>query len=84
MGSSDNTRDGLASQSHRYRMPGQPLLNQHQVGGASRGPDGPSACQSPPGADQEGGDGGRDGQPTPATATLPWAPRTPPPPRVCL
>ena len=26
-GGSDNTGDGLASQPHRYRMPGQPLLN---------------------------------------------------------
>ena len=30
----------LASQSHRYRMPGQPLLNRHQVGGGSGSPDG--------------------------------------------
>ena len=36
---------------------------------------------SPPGADQEGGDGGPDGQPTPATATLPWAPRNLPHPQ---
>ena len=33
MGGSDNKRDGLASQPRRYRVPGQPLLNQHQVGG---------------------------------------------------
>ena len=32
MGGSDNTRDGLASQSGRYRM-----LNQRQVGVASLG-----------------------------------------------
>ena len=33
MGGSDNKVDGLASQPRRYRMPGQPLLNRHQVGG---------------------------------------------------
>ena len=40
MGGSDNKRDGLASQPRRYRVPGQPLLNRHQVGGVSRSPDG--------------------------------------------
>ena len=40
MGGSDNKGDGLASQLHHYRVPGQPLLNQHQVGGVSRNPDG--------------------------------------------
>ena len=39
MGGSDNTGDGLASQPCRYRVPGQPLLNRHQVGGASRSTD---------------------------------------------
>ena len=39
-GGSDNKGDGLASQPHRYRVPGQPLLNRHQVGGVSRSPDG--------------------------------------------
>ena len=39
-GGSDNTRDGLASQPRRYWVPGQPLLNRHQVGGVSRSPDG--------------------------------------------
>ena len=45
MGGSDNKGDGLASQPHRYRMPGQPLLNRHQVGGVSRSPDGLFAQQ---------------------------------------
>ena len=36
----DNKGDGLASQPRRYRVPGQPLLNRHQVGGVSRSPDG--------------------------------------------
>ena len=40
MGGGDNKRDGLASQPRRYRVPGQPLLNRHQVGGVSRSPDG--------------------------------------------
>ena len=35
MGGSDNKGDGLASQPRRYRVPGQPLLNQYQVGGVS-------------------------------------------------
>ena len=36
---------GLASQPRRYRVPGQPLLNRHQVGGVSRSPDGLFAQQ---------------------------------------
>ena len=40
IGGSNNKGDGLASQPRRYRVPGQPLLNRHQVGGASRSPDG--------------------------------------------
>ena len=36
MGGSDNKGDGLASQPRRYWVPGQPLLNRHQVGGVSR------------------------------------------------
>ena len=40
-----NKGDGLASQPRRYRVPGQPLLNRHQVGGVSRSPDGPFAQQ---------------------------------------
>ena len=35
MGGSDNKGDGLASQPRRYRVPGQPPLNRHQVGGVS-------------------------------------------------
>ena len=42
---SDNKGDGLASQPRRYRVPGQPLLNRHQVGGVSRSPDGLFAQQ---------------------------------------
>ena len=45
MGGSDNKGDGLASQPRRYRVPGQPLLNRHQVGGVSRSPDGLFARQ---------------------------------------
>jgi hypothetical protein len=37
--------DGLASQPRHYRVPGQPLLNRHQVGGVSRSPDGLFAQQ---------------------------------------
>ena len=33
MGGSDNKGDGAASQPCRYQVPGQPLLNRHQVGG---------------------------------------------------
>ena len=40
MGGSNNKGDGLASQPRRYWVPGQPLLNRHQVGGVSRSPDG--------------------------------------------
>ena len=45
MGGSDNKGDGLASQPRRYRVPGQPLLHRHQVGGVSRSPDGLFAQQ---------------------------------------
>ena len=45
MGGSDSKWDGLASQPRRYRVPGQPLLNRHQVGGVSRSPDGLFAQQ---------------------------------------
>ena len=44
-GGSDNKGDGLASQPRCYRVPGQPLLNRHQVGGVSRSPDGLFAQQ---------------------------------------
>ena len=40
MGGSDNKGGGLASQPRRYQVPGQPLLNRHQVGGVSRSLDG--------------------------------------------
>ena len=39
MGDSDNTGDSLASQPRCYPVPGQPLLNRHQVGVASRSPE---------------------------------------------
>ena len=45
MGGSNNRGDGLASQPLRYRVPGQPLLNRHHVGGVSRSPDGLFAQQ---------------------------------------
>ena len=45
MGGGDNKGDGLASQPHHYQVPGQPLLNRHQVGGVSRSPDGLFAQQ---------------------------------------
>ena len=45
MGGSYNKGDGLASQPRRYRVPGQPLLNRHQVGGVSRSLDGLFAQQ---------------------------------------
>ena len=45
MGGSDNKGDGLARQPRRYQVPGQPLLNRHQVGGVSRSPDGLFAQQ---------------------------------------
>ena len=46
VGGSDNKGDGLASQPRRRdRVPGQPLLNRHQVGGVSHSPDGLFAQQ---------------------------------------
>ena len=45
MGYSDDKGDGLASQPRRYRVPGQPLLNRHQVGSVSRSPNGLFAQQ---------------------------------------
>ena len=45
MGGSNNKGDGLVRQPRRYRVPGQPLLNRHQVGGVSRSPDGLFAQQ---------------------------------------
>ena len=54
MGGSDNKGDGLASQPRRYPVPGQPLLNRHQVGGVSRTQMGCLRSRSggPSGADQ--------------------------------
>ena len=60
--------DGLASQPRRYRVPGQPLLNRHQVGGVSRSPDGLFAQQEwepirgRPAVRGKGAYGGRPGQ----------------------
>ena len=68
MGGSDNKGDGLASQPRRYRVPGQPLLNRHQVGGVSRSPDGLFAQQEwepirgRPAVRGKGAYGGRPGQ----------------------
>ena len=68
MGGSDNKGDGLASQPRRYRVPGQPLLNRHQMGGVSRSPDGLFAQheQEPtrgrPAVRGNGTYGGRSGQ----------------------
>ena len=45
MGGSSNKGDGPASLPRRYRLPGQPLLNRHQVGGVSGSPDGLLAQQ---------------------------------------
>ena len=45
MGGSNNKGDGLASQPRRYQVPGQPVLNRHQLGGVSRSPDGLFAQQ---------------------------------------
>ena len=70
MGGSDNKGDGLASQPRRYRVPGQPLLNGHQVGGVSCSPDGLFAQQERerepirgrPAVSRKGTYGGRSGQ----------------------
>ena len=66
MGGSDTKGDGLASQPRRYRVPGQPLLNRHQV--VSRSPDGLFAQQERetirgrPAVRGKGAYGGRPGQ----------------------
>ena len=67
MGGSDNKGDGLTSQPCRYRVPGQPLLNRHQVGGVFRSPDGLFAQQREPTRGRpavrgKGTYGGRSGQ----------------------
>ena len=80
MGGSDNKGDGLASQPRRYRVPGQPLLNRHQVGGVSRSPDGLFAQQeqepirSRPAVRGKRTYGGRPGQRVEEQGT--WASRT--------
>ena len=80
MGGSDNKRDGLASQPRRYRVPGQPLLNRHEVGGVSRSPDGLFAQQERepirgrPAVRGKRTYGGRPGQRVEAQGT--WASRT--------
>ena len=80
MGGSDNKGDGLASQPCRYRVPGQPLLNWHQVGGVSRSPDGLFAqherdpTRGRPAVRGKGTYGGRPGQCVEEQGT--WASRT--------
>ena len=77
---SDNKGDGLASQPRRYRVPGQPLLNWHQVGGVSRSPDGLFAQQKReptkgrPAVRGKGTYGGWSGQHVEEQGT--WASRT--------
>ena len=80
MGGSDNKGDGPASQPCHYRVPGQPLLNRHQVGGVSRSPDGLFAQQEwepirgRPAVRGKGTYGGRSGQRVEEQGT--WASRT--------
>ena len=80
MGGSDDKGDGLASQPRRYRVPGQPLLNRHQVGGVSRSPDGLSAqrerepIRGRPAVREKWTYGGRPGQRVEEQGT--WASRT--------
>ena len=80
MGGSNNKGDGLASEPRRYRVPGQPLLNQHQVGGVSRSPDGLFAQQEQepirgrPAVRGKRTYGGRPGQRVEEQGT--WASRT--------
>ena len=80
MRGSDNKGDGLASQPRRYRVPGQPLLNRHQVGGVSRSPDGLFAQQErgpirgTPAVRGKGTYGGRSGQRVEEQGA--WASRT--------
>ena len=80
MGGSDNKGDGLASQPRRYRVPGQPLLNRHQVGGVSRSPDGLFAqherepTRGRPAVRGKGTNGGQSGQCVEEQGT--WASRT--------
>ena len=81
MGGSGSKGDGLASQPRRYWVPGQPLLNWHQVGGVSRSPDGLFAQQERepirgrPAVRGKRTYGGRPGQRVEEQGT--WASRTP-------
>ena len=81
MGGSDKTGDGLANQPRHYQMPGQPLLNRHQVGGVSRNPDGLFVQQQGEHHGQTKREGERDDNPhpTPTLATHPGVPKSPPP-----
>ena len=80
MGDSDNKGDGLASQPRRYWVPGQPLLNRHQVGRVSRSLDGLFAQQEwepiggRPAVRGKRAYGGRPGQRVEEQGT--WASRT--------
>ena len=80
MGGSDNKGDGLASQPRRYRVPGQPLLNRHQVGGSPAAQMGCFAQQEReptrgrPAMRGKGTYGGRSGQRMEEQGT--WASRT--------
>ena len=80
MGGSTNKGDGPASQPCRYQVPGQPLLNRHQVGGVSSSPDGLFAQQGRvpirgrPAVRGKGTYGGRSGQCMEEQGT--WASRT--------
>ena len=80
MGGNNNKGDGLASQPRRYRMPGQPLLNWHQVGDVSCSPDGLFARQGwqltrgRPAVRGKGTYGGRSGHRMAEQGT--WASRT--------
>ena len=79
-GGGGNKGDGLASQPRRCRVPGQPLLNRHQVGGVSRSPDGLFVQQeweptrSRPAVRGKGTHCGRSGQRVEEQGT--WASRT--------
>ena len=80
MGGGDSKGDGLASQPRRYRVPGQPLLNRHQVRGVSCSPDGLLAQQErepirgTPAVRGKRTYGGRPGQRVEKQGT--WASRT--------
>ena len=79
-GGSDNKGDGLAIQPRRYQVPGQLLLNQHQVGGVTCSPNGLFAQQKRepirgrPAVRGKRTHGGRPGQRAEEQGT--WASRT--------